>query len=113
MINVSSTAQNLSNDYVGMGAWIGLATDDPGSTKNPANEAAGGGYARVKTTWTPGDDGVNQGSPVTIDLPSGAYPYMILCADEDGQTMIDNCKISDLVLNSDGQIVVIPTYTQT
>jgi hypothetical protein len=32
------------------------------------------------------------------------------CA-EDG-TMIDNCKI-DATLNSDGEIVVVPTYTQT
>jgi len=27
--------------------------------------------------------------------------------------MIDNCKISGVVLNNDGQIVVIPTYPQT
>jgi hypothetical protein len=113
MVNVSSTAQSLSNDYVGMGAWIGLATDDPGNSTTPANEAAGGGYTRVKTTWTPGDGGANQGSPVTINLPSGAYPYMILCADANGQNMIDNCKINGVVLNSDGQIVVTPTYTQT
>jgi hypothetical protein len=113
MVNVSSTAQSLSNDYADMGAWIGLATDDPGTTTTPANEASGGNYSRQKTTWTSGDGGVNQGSPVTINLPSGAYPYLILCADASGQTMIDNCKISGAVLNSDGQIVVIPTYTQT
>ena len=67
----------------------------------------------MKTTWTAGEDGVNQGSPVTINLPSGAYPYMILCADENGQSMIDNCKINGVLLNSDGQIVVVPTYRQT
>jgi hypothetical protein len=112
MVNVSSTAQNLSNDYAGMGAWIGLATDDPGSTSTPANEVTADGYTRQKTTWTPGDAGVNQGSPVTFTLPSGAYPFMILCKD-DGD-MIDNCKINgDATLNSDGEIVVIPTYKQS
>jgi hypothetical protein len=111
MVNVSSTAQSLSNDYAGMGAWIGLATDDPGSTTTAANEASGGNYSRVKTTWSPGDAGVNQGSPVKISLPSGSYPYMILC--KDNGDMIDNCKISGVILNTDGQIVVIPTYTQT
>jgi hypothetical protein len=113
MINVSSTAQSLSNDYAGMGDWIGLATDDPGSMAAPANEVTADGYTRQQTTWTPGEGGVNQGSPVTFNLPSGAYPYLILCADANGQSMIDNCKIDGVDLNSDGQIVVKPTYTQT
>jgi hypothetical protein len=30
-----------------------------------------------------------------------------------GENMFDNCKISNVVLNTDGQIVVIPQYTQT
>jgi hypothetical protein len=113
MVNVASTAQSLSNDYVAMGNWIGLATDDPGSMPAPANEVTADGYSRQQTTWIPDEDGVNQGSPVTFNLPSGAYPYLILCADANGQSMIDNCKISNVVLNSDGQIVVIPQYTQT
>jgi hypothetical protein len=113
MVNVPSTAQSLSDDYVAMGAWIGLATDDPGGIPAPANEVTADGYARQKTTWTSEDEGVNRGSPVTFDLPSGAYPFMILCADANGDNMIDNCKISNVVLNGDGQIVVIPQYTQT
>ena len=62
---------------------------------------------------TTDEDGGNQGSPVTFNLPSGAYPFMILCADANGQSMIDNCKISNGILNSDGQIVVMPQYMQT
>jgi hypothetical protein len=38
---------------------------------------------------------------------------MILCADANGQNMVDNCKLNGVVLNSDGQIVIVPTYTQT
>jgi hypothetical protein len=111
MVNVPSTAQSLSDDYAGMGNWIGLATDDPGNTSTPANEVTADGYTRQQTTWLPDDAGVNQGSPVTFTLPSGAYPFMILC--KDNGDMIDNCKVNNAVLNTDGEIVVIPTYTQT
>jgi hypothetical protein len=113
MINVPATAQSLSDDYAAMGAWIGLATDDPGDSTAPSNEVTADGYSRQQTTWVPEDEGVNQGSPVTFNLPSGAYPFMILCADAIGDTMFDNCKISNVVLNGNGQIVVIPQYTQT
>jgi hypothetical protein len=71
----------------------------------PAPRSPGFGRAYRR----PGDSALT----VTINLPSGAYPYMILCADANGQSMIDNCKISNGVLNSDGEIVVVPTYTQT
>jgi hypothetical protein len=113
MINVPATAQLLSNDYSALGNWIGLATDDPGGTNAPANEVAVDGYARQQTTWTPGDAGVNQGSPVTFNLPDGTYPYLILCSDATGDNMFDNCKMNNVVLNQPGQIVVIPQYTQT
>jgi hypothetical protein len=113
MINVPATAQSLSDDYAALGNWIGLATDDPGNSAAPANEVTADGYARIQTTWMSEDQGVNQGSPVTFNLPSGAYPFMILCADANGDTMIDNCKMSNVVLNTDGQIEVIPQYTQT
>jgi hypothetical protein len=117
MVNLPSTAQALSNDYAGKGAWIGLATDDPGIMAAPANEVAVDGYSRQQTTWTAADGGVNQGSPVTFDLSNASYPYavpyMILCSDMSGDTMIDYCKMNDVVLNQDGQIVVIPQYTQS
>jgi hypothetical protein len=115
MVNVPATAQSLSDDYVNMGNWIGLATDDPGTSPAPANEVTVDGYQRKQTKWLPDADeaGVYQGSPVTFDLPSGAYPFMIVCSDMSGETMFDNCKISNVVLNTDGQIVVIPQYTQT
>jgi hypothetical protein len=117
MVNVPSTAQTLSDDYVAMGTWIGLATDDPGNSPAPANEVpvVVDGYMRQQTTWMPDADeaGVYQGSQVTFDVPSGAYPFMILCGDMNGNTMIDNCKINNVILNTDGKIVVIPTYTQT
>jgi hypothetical protein len=117
MVNVASTAQSLSNDYAGLGLWVGLATDDPGNDSAPANEVTVGvgpspGYGRQQADWNAGTGGVNQSKPVTFNLPSGDYPYLIVCGDSAGQTMIDYCKI-DATLNGDGQIVVVATYTQT
>ena len=41
-INVPGTAQKLADDYTNLGAYIGLTTDDPGTTAPPAHEATGG-----------------------------------------------------------------------
>ncbi len=112
MVNVPDTAQSLSDDYAKMGAYIGLATDDPGNSPTPANEVDAPGYTRQPVNWMPGNDaGVNQGMPVTFTLPSGTYPYMILF--NDNGDMMDSCTLNNAVLNTDGEIVVIPTYTQT
>jgi hypothetical protein len=120
MINVASTAQALSDTYASMGAWIGLATADPGGTSTPnqnAEVAVGAGpapgYARQQTIWTSESGGVNRGSAVTFSVPPGLYTFMILCSDANGNTMIDNCPISATVnSNGNGQLVVVPEYTQ-
>ena len=54
------------------GAYISLHTGAGGGT-NGANEATGGGYARVQTTWTPGSTGTNSGSVVNISCAAGTY----------------------------------------
>lgn len=117
MVNVTETAQQLSNDYVALGNYIGLATGNPGSTSAPAHEASGGtpAYARVPTTWTPSSPptGINQGSTVTINVPAGTYTYMILCSGPTGHNMIDNCPIDPMPLNGDGQIALTPIYQQS
>jgi hypothetical protein len=118
MVNVASTAQKLSNDYAGLGDWIGLATVDGGDqSASPVEVPTGAsGYARAQTTWSPNGGGVNLGTAVTISAPPGEYNFAILCTQSDpsqpGDTLIDYCKI-DAILNTDGQIVVIPQYTQT
>jgi hypothetical protein len=117
MVNVPSTAQTLSDDYVKMGTWIGLATDDPGNSPTPANEVTADGYQRQQTTWmadAADDAGVYQGVGVKFTLPAGSYSYMLLCKGPDTtmDPMMDYAKI-DATLNTDGEIVVIPTYTQT
>jgi hypothetical protein len=121
MVNVSSTAQALSDYYTSKGIWVGLATADPGSstTPNPGSEVTvgagpGQGYARQQTMWGSGSGGVNTGSAVTFNVPAGVYTYMILATDSDPTkaNMFDNCPISANV-NGNGQLVVVPEYTQT
>jgi hypothetical protein len=115
MVNVNATAQALSDDYVKLGTFIGLATGDPGSTSTPMHEASGGSpaYARRKTSWTAGSDGVNNGSLVTFDVPAGIYTHMILCSGPTGNNMVDNCPIPQQILNNDGHIALNPVYTQS
>ena len=117
MVNVTSTAQTLAEDYKNLGSYIGLATDDPGSTATPMNEASGGSpaYARQQTTWTAGSGGVYNGSAVTINVKGGGltYKYMILCSAATGGNMVDNCPIPPQVMITDGAIIVSPVYTQS
>ena len=116
MVNVTATTQALSKDYTELGSFIGLATDDPGSTSTPMNEASGGtpAYSRQQTTWTAGSGGVFNGSVVTINVAGGqTYKYMILCSGASGHNMIDNCPIPPQVMNGDGQLTLSPVYTQS
>jgi len=118
MVNVASTAQTLSNDYTDLGNWIGLASVDGSNPTGPPLEVPKGaaGYGRVQTTWSAQGGGVNVGLSVTLSAPAGEYKFAILHSQsdstQDGDRLIDYCQI-DAILNSDGEIVVVPTYTQT
>ena len=114
MVNVSATQQTISNYAASLGSWVGLCTGAPGVTATPANECAGGSpaYARQATTWTPaGSGGVNNGSPVTFNVPAGTYPYAILCSANIGNWMVDWAQILALTVTAQAQIVVTPTIT--
>ena len=112
-IAVGSTRQSLAAAYAALGAYFGLATASPGTSATPANEASGGSYARVATTWTAGSNGVENGSAVTINAPIGTYTFAILASGLSGNNMIDNCSITSTQLTAAGQIVLTPTYTQS
>lgn len=115
-IAVTNTKQTMSNYYATLGTWIGAATGNPGSTTTPANEATGGSpaYARVQTTWTAGSGGVNNGSAVTLNVPSGTYTYILLASAAALATanMVDNAAITSVVMSAQGQLVITPTYAQ-
>lgn len=67
----NATHQAASNAVAALGAYISLHTGAGGTTG--ANEATGGGYARVQTTWTAGSTGTNSGSVVNISCAAGTY----------------------------------------
>lgn len=112
-IAVATTRQALADQYKTLGTWVGLATNDPGTSATPSNEATGGGYARKQTTWTSSTGGVVNGSAVTIDCAAGTYTHIILASASSGANMVDKADVTDVVMSAAGQVVVTPTYTQT
>lgn len=112
-IAIAATRQALAATYATQGTYFGLATGSPGTSATPSNEASGGSYARVATTWSAGTGGVENGSNVTISANSGTYTYAILCSASTGNNMVDNATITSTVLSSAGQIVLTPTFTQS
>ncbi|MGC5248914.1 phage tail fiber protein [Gordonia sp. DT219] len=109
-MNVTATKNALVDALAGLGAHVGLATGAPGTTATPANEASGGSYARVATTWAAASGGVRTGAAVIINAQSGTYTHGFIASAATGNTMIDNAALSpSIVLNAAGQIVVTPT----
>jgi len=112
-IAVAATRQAAADAIKALGAYIGLATGDPGTVATPANETSGGSYARVATTWTSATGGVVNGSAVTINAPAGTFTHAFTAALSTGNNMIDKCTITSTTLSSAGQIIVTPTITIT
>lgn len=112
-IQIAATRQVLADAYKGVGTYFGLATGNPGTTATPANEATGGGYTRVATTWSSGTGGVVNGTAVTISAAAGTYTHALLASAVSGNNMVDNCTITSTVLSAAGQIVLTPTFTIT
>ena len=115
MVQVTATKQTISNAAVALGNYIGICTGSPGTTSTPANEAAGGSpaYARQATTWTAGSGGVNNGSPVTINLPASTYLYLFMASGSSGNNMVDWCPLTAVVLGAQTAIPFTPVYTVT
>lgn len=112
MSNVDTTSDILVTTYVGLGAWIGLCTGNPGNTNSPSNEAVGGSpaYARQETTWvTSGSQSI--GSPVTFNVGPGTYTYMIMCSGSSGNNMVDWAPITPQVKSVQSTITITPLAT--
>ena len=114
-IAVGASRQALADAYKLLGAYVGAATGNPGTSATPASEATGGSpaYARKLTTWTSGSNGVVNGSAVTIDVAAATYAWIILCSSVSGNNMVDAYDNADVVMSNQGTLVVTPTYTQT
>ncbi len=115
MVTCTATLNQLAANYVNLASWVGIATGSPGVTSTPANEATGGSpaYARLGVTWSAGSAGVQNGSAVTLNVSAATYTYMLLASASAGANMIDTVSITSVVMGSQGQVVITPTYTQT
>jgi hypothetical protein len=114
MAYVAATRQAMADAWKVLGAYIGLATGDPGTTATPASELTGGSYARVTTTWTSSTGGVVNGSAVTINAPgSVAITYAFQATGLSSNTQIDHIAVTSTTLPSAGTVVVTPTLTVT
>jgi hypothetical protein len=112
-IAVATTRQTLADAYKAIGNFVALATADPGTSATPSNEATGGSYARVATTWTSSTGGVVNGSAVTINAAAATYTFAFLATAVSGNNMFDKCSITSTTLSSAGQIIVTPSFTQS
>lgn len=112
-IAIPTSRQALANAYAALGSYLALCTGSPGTSTTVANEASGGSYARVATSWTAGSGGVQNGSATTLNANAATYTYAALCSAATGNTQVDNCAITSTVLSAAGQIVLTPTYTQS
>lgn len=116
MVACSATQNTLCADYIALGSWLGLATGAPGATATPANEASGGSYVRLQTTWgavgQSSSSATASGTAQTLSVAAGTYTYMILAsASTTGvANMIDNASITSIALASAGSIVLTPTF---
>jgi hypothetical protein len=114
MVNCTDTLNFLAAQWAGLGPFIGLATGNPGASNVPENEASGGSpaYARVSTTYSAGTTGTQGGTSVTLNLPEGTYTFALACSEGSGSNMFDNAAITSLVMSTQGQAVVQPSFTQ-
>jgi hypothetical protein len=109
MVNVTATADAQVTAYVDLGDWLGVATGNPGVTATPANEASGGSpaYARQQTTWVV-SGATAIGTSITINVPAGTYPFLLLCSGSSGANMVDWAPISPQVATVQTTITLTP-----
>jgi hypothetical protein len=112
-IAVATTRQALADAYKALGAYVGLATGDPGTSATPANELSGGSpaYARVATTWTSATGGVVNGTAVTVHAPASTVTFAFIANGVTGNSMVDKTAITSTTLVSSGDIIVTPSIS--
>lgn len=71
-MGIPNNTHKVGSDAIAaLGRHISAHTGAGGTTG--ANEATGGGYGRVQTTWTSGSTGTNSGSEVNVPVAAGTY----------------------------------------
>ena len=102
----------LATAYGSNSTFISLHTASPGTTGT--NEATGGSYARVATTWGAASAGAITGSQVTINAAAGTYTHVGLWTLGTGGVFQDSYALpTAVVLSVAGTIKVTPTFTES
>jgi hypothetical protein len=113
-INITSTKETLAIAYGSAALFASLHTAQP-SQGTPA-EVSGGApaYARKSLTWTAGgSDGVVNVS-ATFDVPTGTtVTHAGLWSATSAGTLVDWVQLTSQTFNSQGQLTVNFTYTQS
>jgi hypothetical protein len=108
----NATKQSLADAWAALGSYVSLHTAAAGTTG--ANEASGGGYARVQTTWTAGTTGVDTGSAVNVSCAAGTYTEGGLWATSTAGTFRSSAAFSGgsiVVVGTGASITVTPSVT--
>lgn len=93
--------------------WIAVCTASPGTGTTVSNEATGGSYARVQTTWGAPSAGVVTGSAVTVNLPVGTFTHIAICTASTGATLYDWYPLgTSIVMSVAGTATITPTDTE-
>lgn len=93
--------------------WIAVCTASPGTGPAVSNEATGGSYARVQTTWGTVTGGVTTGSAVTVNLPVGTFTHIAICTASSGSTLYDWYALgTSIVMSIAGTVTITPTDTE-
>ncbi|WP_068059426.1 phage tail fiber protein [Nocardia xishanensis] len=112
-IAVATTRQVLADAYKTLAGsssvYVSLHTADPSTTG--ANEATGGGYARVQGTWSSGSGGALSMAELTFTAPAGTYTHVGLWSASSSGTFYDKAALSpNITLGSAGTIKVTPSF---
>lgn len=114
-IDATATKNALADAYKALFAFMAAYTVIGGA--NAAGTEPSGGspaYARKAVTWGASSGGVTVGTPVVLDIPSGAAIVGVgghtLAT---GGTYVDKAAVTSQTFSSQGTYTVTPTYTQT
>lgn len=111
-IRTDAQKNALAAAYAAGAVWVSLHSADPGTTGT--SELAGGGYARVQTTWGSPASGVVQGSPVVLTIPPGnAVTHVGFWTLGSAGSFRDCVPLAVAAQALPMSVTVTPSYTQT
>jgi hypothetical protein len=110
---IAASKDGAATAFKANATWIAVCTASPGVGPAVSNEATGGSYARVQTTWGTVTAGVVSGSAVTVNLPVGTFTHIAICTAATGSTLYDWYPLgTSIVMSIAGTVTITPTDTE-